>query len=177
MRRLPALHVKGEPAVLPDRAIRRQSHYFIYRPRIWICHGKHKVASSRTVLSDHVKPVLCSRMVSLFLHTSPWTHRCLQSSPSAHRNGRVFRRSVQTARCYWILNRVKSSSIWNSQTNASRLWWSVCWCEYSETLGKEVQRWRTGGKQIWVTKHEVECLWLQGISFIKIALKNGSAEK
>jgi len=31
MRPLPTLHVKGEPAVLPDRAIRRQSHYFIYR--------------------------------------------------------------------------------------------------------------------------------------------------
>ena len=28
-------------------------------------------------------------MVSLFHHTSPRTHRCLQSSPSAHRNGRV----------------------------------------------------------------------------------------
>ena len=25
-----------------------------------------------------IKPVLCSRMVSLFHHTSPWTHRCLQ---------------------------------------------------------------------------------------------------
>ena len=69
-----------------------------------------------------IKPVLCSRMVSLFHHTSPWTHRCLQSSPTEHRNGRVFRRSVQTACCYWILNRVKSSSNWNSQTNASRLW-------------------------------------------------------
>ena len=34
MRRLPTLHVKGESAVLPDRAIRRQSHYFIYRSRI-----------------------------------------------------------------------------------------------------------------------------------------------
>jgi len=33
MRRSPTLHMKGEPAVLPDRAIRRQSHYFIYRPR------------------------------------------------------------------------------------------------------------------------------------------------
>ena len=51
-----------------------------------------------------IKPVLCSRMVSLFHHTSPWTHRCLQSSPCAHRNGRVFRRSVQTACCYLILN-------------------------------------------------------------------------
>ena len=28
------LHVKGKPAVLPDHAIRGQSHYFIYRPRI-----------------------------------------------------------------------------------------------------------------------------------------------
>jgi len=26
------LHVKGKPPVLPDRAIRSQSHYFIYRP-------------------------------------------------------------------------------------------------------------------------------------------------
>ena len=58
-----------------------------------------------------LKPVLCSRMVSLFQHTSPWTHRCLQFSPSAHRNGRVFRRSVQTACCYWILNRAKVPAI------------------------------------------------------------------
>ena len=36
MRLLSNLHVKGKPAVLPDRAIRRQSHYFIYRPRIYI---------------------------------------------------------------------------------------------------------------------------------------------
>jgi len=34
MRLLSNLHVKGKPAVLPDRAIPRQSHYFIYRPRI-----------------------------------------------------------------------------------------------------------------------------------------------
>jgi len=34
MKRLPTLHMNGEPAVLPDRAICRQSHYFIYRPRI-----------------------------------------------------------------------------------------------------------------------------------------------
>ena len=34
MRLLSNLHVKGKPAVLPDRAIRWQSHYFIYRPRI-----------------------------------------------------------------------------------------------------------------------------------------------
>ena len=70
-------------------------HYniFIYIRHIWI------------------KPVLCSCMVSLFHHTSPWTHRCLQGSPSAHRNGRVFRRSVQTACCYWILNCGKFPSI------------------------------------------------------------------
>ena len=47
-----------------------------------------------------IKPVLCSRMVSLFHHTSPGTHTCLQSSPSAHQNGRVFRCSVQAACCY-----------------------------------------------------------------------------
>ena len=93
-----------------------------------------------------IKPVLCSRMVSFFHHTSPWTHRRLDSSPSAHRNGRVFRRSVQTACCYWILNRGKRSSNWNSQTNASPLWWSVCWCECSKTPGKvksAVRKWFT----------------------------------
>jgi len=91
-----------------------------------------------------IKSVLCSRMVSHFHHTSPWTHRCLHSSHSAHQNGRVFRCSVQTACCYWILNRRKSSSNWNSQMNASHLWWSVCWCEYSKMLGNAVQGWRNG---------------------------------
>jgi hypothetical protein len=43
-------------------------------------------------------------------------------------------------------------------------------------LGEAVQRWRIGGKQVSVTKHEVEGLGLQVISFIKIALKNCSAE-
>ena len=112
------------------------SNIFIYIRHIWI------------------KPVLCSRMVSLFRHTSPWIHRCLQVPPSAHWNGRAFRPSVQRACCYWILKRGKSSSNWNSLTNASRLWWSVCWCEYSKKMGKGVQRWRIGGKQIWVTRHE-----------------------
>ena len=51
-----------------------------------------------------IKPVLGSRTVPLFHHTSLWTHRCLQCSPSAHRNWRVFRCSVQTACCYWIFN-------------------------------------------------------------------------
>ena len=32
--RLLSIHVKVKPAVLPDLAIRRQSHYFIYRPRV-----------------------------------------------------------------------------------------------------------------------------------------------
>ena len=39
MRLLSNLHVKGKPAVLPDHAICRQSHYFIYRPHIfWTAH-------------------------------------------------------------------------------------------------------------------------------------------
>jgi len=79
-------------------------------------------------------------MLYLFHHISPCTHRCLQSSPSAHRNEGVFRRSVQRACCYWILNRGKSSSNWNSQTNVGRL----CWCEYSKTLGKALQLWWRG---------------------------------
>ena len=75
---------------------------FIYITHIWI------------------KPVPCSRMVSLFRYTSLWTHRYLQSSSSAHWNGRGFRSSVQTACCYWIVNRGKSSSNWNSQESANR---------------------------------------------------------
>ena len=109
---------------------------FIYSRHIWI------------------KPVLCSRMVSLFHHTSPWTHTYLQSSPSARRNGGVFRRSVQIACCYWILNRGKSSSNWNSQTNASRLWWSVCWCEYSlRRWARWSLQWGNGLKK----KHQFFC--------------------
>ena len=107
-----------------------------------------------------MQPVLCSHMVSLFHHTSPWTHTCWQSSHNAHRNGRVFRCSVQTACCYWILNRGKVPPIeihrrmqavygdrcvdvstvrwwvsWNVQWE-NGLWWSVSWCEYSKTVGK-----------------------------------------
>ena len=44
MRLLSNLHVKGKPAVLPDRAIRRQSHYFIYRPRISVAQCGKKEA-------------------------------------------------------------------------------------------------------------------------------------
>ena len=121
-----------ELSVLPRRWADKfclHCNIFIYIRHIWI------------------KPVLCSRMVSLFHHTSPWTHRCLHPSPSAHWNGRVFRLSVQTACCYWILNRGKSSSNLNSQMNASRLWWWVCWCEYSKKPGKAVQIWRTGASR------------------------------
>jgi len=54
-----------------------------------------------------IKPVLCSCMISLFHRTSPWTHRCLHPSPSAHQNRRVFRHSVQTVCYYWILTMEK----------------------------------------------------------------------
>jgi len=107
-----------------------------------------------------IKLVLCSRVVSLFHHTSPWTHTCLQSSPSAHRNGRVFRCCVQTACCYWILNCGKRSSSWNSQMNASCLWCSLCWCEYSKMLGKVVQRWRIGASRFkWQNTKWKACDW------------------
>ena len=118
------------------------SNIFIYIRHIWI------------------KPVLCSRIVSLFHHTSPWTHRCLQFSPSAHQNGRVFRCLVQTVCCYWILNCWKSSSNWNSQMNASRLWWSLCWCEYIKMQGKAVQKWRNGASRFeWQNAKWKDCDW------------------
>jgi len=43
-------HVKGKPAVLPDRAIRRQSHYFIYRPRTPACSAVRKSTEPPRVL-------------------------------------------------------------------------------------------------------------------------------
>ena len=51
MRLLSNLHVKGKPAVLPDRAIRSQSHYFIYRPRIVFTFDpcKNKICGSRYI--------------------------------------------------------------------------------------------------------------------------------
>ena len=103
-----------------------------------------------------IKPVLCSRMVSLFYHTSPWTHRCLQFSPM-HIEMEGFS-DVRFKQCVVIefLTAEKRSSNCNSQTNVSRLWQSACWCEYSKTLGKAVQKWRIGGKRIWVKKHEVD---------------------
>ena len=36
MRLLSNLHVKGKPAVLPDRAIRSQPDYFSYRPCVCV---------------------------------------------------------------------------------------------------------------------------------------------
>ena len=120
---------------------------FVFRRNGWVhlCRWADKchLHCNISIYIKHIwiKSVLCSRMVSLFHHTSPWTHRCLQSSPSAHRNGRVFRRSVQTACCYWILSRGKSPSNWNSQTNASRLRWSVCWFAHNKSC---VRRFKDG---------------------------------
>ena len=42
MRLLSNLHVKGKPAVLPDREIRSQSHYFIYRPCMYVKFGRRE---------------------------------------------------------------------------------------------------------------------------------------
>jgi len=47
MRLFSNLHVKGKPAVLPDHVISRQSHYFIYRPRILFLTGNHSLSSSK----------------------------------------------------------------------------------------------------------------------------------
>jgi len=60
MRLLSNLHVKGKPAVLPDRAISSQSHYFIYRPCIHI---------SESVETVYELPLLPNKTLSkTFLH-------------------------------------------------------------------------------------------------------------
>jgi len=64
MRLLCNLHVKGKPAVLPDRAIHRQSHYFIYRPLSFFFylyfisyeHSGEKIFSEFVI---HFSAVLC----------------------------------------------------------------------------------------------------------------------
>ena len=73
MRRLPTLHMKDEPAVLPDRAIRMQSHYFMYRPRTGYLHSIltvslrpfNKVLVRILPRVDHFLPN------HLFMHDSP----------------------------------------------------------------------------------------------------------
>ena len=114
------MHLSSRKFIL----VRNLSSLLASRNKLRSCADKFSLHCNIFIYIRHIwiKPVLCSRMVSLFHHTSPWTHRCLQCSHSSHRNGRVFRRSVQTACCYCILNRGKSSSNWYSQTNASRLW-------------------------------------------------------
>ena len=119
-----------------------------------------------------IKPVLCSRMVSLFHHTSPWTRRCLQSSPSAHRNGRDFRRSVQTACCYWLLNRGKKF-LRLKFTDECKPFMVDQFVDVS-TVRRWVRRFKDGelGQADLSDKNEVQGLWPQVISFMKIALKN-----
>jgi len=58
MRLLSNLHVKGKPAVLPDRSIRRQSHYFIYRPRkpkllVWYNVSEEQSSNLGLVKGEH----------------------------------------------------------------------------------------------------------------------------
>ena len=56
---LPTLHVKGKPAVLPDRAICRQSPYFICRPHIQYLHfSKTAVPKDKPVLVHAVRLVV-----------------------------------------------------------------------------------------------------------------------
>ena len=65
-------------------------------------------------------------------------------------------------RLNWILNHGKSSSNWNSQTNASSLWRLGWWCEFSKILDEAVQRWRNGASRFeWQnTKWKAcDCKW------------------
>jgi len=69
MRLLSNLHVKGKPAVLPDRAIRRQSLYFIYRPRILLSqvYCVWQVVKTPTLIFNN--PVYCTGMVERHVAT------------------------------------------------------------------------------------------------------------
>ena len=120
-----------------------------------------------------IKPVLCSRMVSLPPHftlnlqmltvltqfTSKW--KSFSDVRFKQRAVIEFLTLILLAwKIWWAPN---NASKWQmgfnsafkgltegkvppieSQTNASRLWWSVCWCEYSKTLDKvksAVRKW------------------------------------
>ena len=80
MRLLSNLHVKGKPAVLPDRAIRRQSHYFIYRPRKAYVLTAHLFSYSCVLFWPLWKPkgkvkVKCTLVQALRLCTGRTAHR------------------------------------------------------------------------------------------------------
>ena len=92
-----------------------------------------------------IKPVLCSRMVSVFSiilhleHTDAYSPHPVHIEMEEFSDVRFKQRDVIE-----FLTAGKSSSNWNSQTKASRLWWSVCWCEYSKMLSKvksAVRKW------------------------------------
>jgi len=59
MRLLSNLHVKGKPAVLPDSAIRRQSHYFIYRPHTFL-----KESCFSPKMCNFSNPCSCKKKIS-----------------------------------------------------------------------------------------------------------------
>jgi hypothetical protein len=61
MRRLPTLHSKGEPAVLPDYVIRRQSQNLIYKP--------HYLLLTAGFLSDYLK--IYQRIVTVIVSLIP----------------------------------------------------------------------------------------------------------
>ena len=75
MRLLSNLRVKGKPAVLPDRAIRRQSHYFIYRPRTVSTGGALEVSKSHNSL---VWQSVRMRVRAPPTHTHTHTHKRVQ---------------------------------------------------------------------------------------------------
>jgi hypothetical protein len=59
MRLLSNLHVKGKPAVFPYHAIRRQSHYFIYRPRMLVCFVRFCLILLTIYSYCYARSVLC----------------------------------------------------------------------------------------------------------------------
>jgi len=107
-----------------------------------------------------IKPVLCSSMVSLFHHTSPWaqtltvltecTSKCKSFSDLQFKQCAVIEfltaekvppieihrriQSVYGDQCVDV-SIVRRWVRWSLQWE-NGLWWSVCWCEYSKTLGK-----------------------------------------
>ena len=97
MRLLSNLHVKGKPAVLPDRALRRQSHYLIYRPRMLIIWQSDKVLRDlrNSKRSKELSATLMEILVSGTNQKCCWT-LCLHTLHM----GNWIRHEIQQCHCF-----------------------------------------------------------------------------
>ena len=102
MRHLPTFHVKGEPTVLPDRAIRRQFHYFIYRTRMLALSYQTGEGNNRTRM-EKTQHTFCYSICTFYLSSILFPYKLYTCTKVPCLNRRVFKTvtgsSVETQVC------------------------------------------------------------------------------